>query len=348
MKNTEINISNQTIFRILGIIAGFIALVLIIFRLRTPLIWVGIAFFLAMALEPAVNRLSKHMPKKSRGLAVVIVILSTIVVLGFIAFNLLPPIIKQLNQLLKDFPKYLKDFINSNNFLSNFLREHNLTHLLADNKDRIINTISNSSGGVIGVFGSIANAIVGLVTIIVLTFFMVLEGPKWWDIFWRYQPKDKIQHRKELAHRMHRTVSGYVNGNLLTSVVAFTCTAIILLILRIPYAITLALLVGVLDLIPMIGATLAAVIVSIVGLVLGGWATAIILIIFFISYQLIENNLLQPMIFSKTIDISPLIVGIAALFGGALFGLIGALVAIPAAASLQILIKDYLERRYSH
>jgi predicted PurR-regulated permease PerM len=258
----------------------------------------------------------------------------------------MPPVIRQLNQLVKDFPNYLKSFISSNNFLSNFLREHNLTHLLSDNKEKIMSTIGNSSGGIIGVFGSIVNGIVGLVTIIVLTFFMVLEGPKWAKIFWRYQSKEKIAHRQQLAHRMHRTVSGYVNGNLLTSLVAFVCTSIMLLILRVPYALSLGLLVGVFDLIPMIGATLAAVVVSIVGLVLGGWTTAIILVIFFITYQLIENNILQPMIFSKTVDISPLVVGIAALFGGALFGLIGALVAIPAAASAQILVKDYLERRY--
>lgn len=346
MKNNEINISNRTILRILGLIVAFIGLIFVIFKLKTPLIWVMISFFLAMALEPAVNKLSKYMPKKSRGLSVVIVIITAITIVSVIGFNLLPPIIEQLNQLIKSFPQLLKDFIDSNNFLSNFMRENNLTNLLTQNKDKIINTISSSSGGIIGIFGNIANGLIGVVTIIVLTFFMVLEGPKWSKIFWRYQDQAKVEHRKKLAHRMHKTVTGYVNGNLLTSIVAFVCTTIILLILRVPYAVTLGLLVGVLDLIPMIGATLAAIIVIITGLVTGGWTTAIILTIFFILYQLIENNILQPMVFSKTIDISPLVVGVAALFGGVLFGLVGALVAIPAAASLQILVKDYLEKRY--
>ncbi|MDP4038416.1 MAG: AI-2E family transporter [bacterium] len=342
----EINIKNRTIFRVLGVIVAFAVLVFVTTKLKTQIVWVGIAFFMAMALEPAVNKLSKFMPKKSRGLAVIIVMLVTVALFSIIAFSLLPPIIGQLNQLVKNFPTYFKEFLDSNNFLSNFLREHNLTELLSSNKERIIGTATNAGGGFIGIFGSIISAIIGLITIIVLTFFMVLEGPKWAQVFWRYQPKDKLKHRRELAHRMHRTVSGYVNGNLFTSLIAAISTTTALLILRVPYAVALGLLVGILDLIPMIGTALAAVIVTTVGLVFGGWTVTIILIIFFITYQLIENNILQPIVFSKTIDISPLVVGISALFGGVLFGLIGALVAIPAAASLQILIKDYLDQRY--
>jgi predicted PurR-regulated permease PerM len=145
---------------------------------------------------------------------------------------------------------------------------------------------------------------------------------------------------------MTKTVSGYVNGNLLTSLIAGVVAAVFLAILKVPYAAALGLLVFVLDLIPMLGATLAAVLVCGFVLVYGGVNPAIVTAIFFIIYQQIENNLLQPFVFSKTVKISPLIAGVAALFGAVLAGLIGALVAIPIAASFQILAKDYLDRRY--
>jgi predicted PurR-regulated permease PerM len=115
-----------------------------------------------------------------------------------------------------------------------------------------------------------------------------------------------------------------------------------LFILRIPYAVALGVLVGLIDLIPLIGATLAAIIVILVGLVFGGLVKGLIILVFFIIYQQIENNILQPIVNSKTVKISPLITAIAALFGVVLAGFFGALVAVPVAASLQILIKNYL------
>jgi predicted PurR-regulated permease PerM len=183
---------------------------------------------------------------------------------------------------------------------------------------------------------------------LVFTFFLVLEWPKWHDIVWKYQDPKKRKRRKELYARMQKTVSGYIGGNLLTSIIAGIVAVIFFAIFKNPYAIALGFMVAIFDLIPMFGALIAAIIAVSVVLVYGGVSQAIITAIFFLVYQQIENNILQPYVFSKTVNISPLIAGVAALFGASLAGLIGALVAIPIAASLQILVKDYLDTKYGN
>ena len=329
---TNINqISNRTIFRVLAMIVAFGAVVYMVIALRQPLVWLGISFFFALALEPPVNWLSKKLPKKSRGLAV---------------FLVGPPIVKQFKELIINLPTYYREFLENNNPLSNYLQTVNLPQTLSLNSEKITNFATSTSGGVVSFFSGIFTSIFAFFTIIVFTFFIVLESPRWHEVIWRYQDPKKREHRKHLYARMQKTVSGYIGGNLLTSIIAGVVTVIFLSILGNPYAVALGFIVLILDLIPMFGALIAAVISVSVVLVYGGVTPAIVTAIFFIVYQQFENNILQPYVFSKTVDISPLVAGVAAIFGATLAGLVGALVAIPIAASLQILVKDYLDRSY--
>lgn len=339
-------ISNRTIFRILAMIVAFGVIVYMVIALRQPLIWVGISFFFALALEQPVNWLSKHLPNKSRGLAVFVVVAVTLVGIIVVVSLVGPPIIKQFKELITNLPSYYRQFLDNNNPVSNYLRTANLPQTLSVNSEKLTNFATSTSGGVINFFSGIFSSIFAFFTIVVFTFFIVLESPRWHEVFWRYQDAKKREHRKHLYARMQKTVSGYVGGNLLTSLIAGAATVIFLSILGNPYAVALGFIVAILDLIPMFGALIAAVISVAVVMVYGGVTPAIITAIFFIIYQQIENNILQPYIFSKTVDISPLVAGVAAIFGATLAGLIGALVAIPIAASLQIIAKDYLDRRY--
>ncbi len=344
MTQPDFNISNRTIFRILTMILAFGVAIFLVISLRQQLIWLMVAFFFALALEPPVNWLAQRLPKKSRGLAVLIAISATIVVLAGVVALLGPPLVKQFQQLIHGAPDSYHRLLSENNIVSNYLRTHDVGKLARENQDKILNLLS--TGGVANFFAGIFNSFFAFFAIIVFTFFMVLEWPRWHDAFWRYQDPKKREHRKKLYHRMTKTVSGYINGNLLTSLVAGIATLIFLRIIGIPFGIALGCLVAVLDLIPMLGATLAAIIVSLVVLAYAGLPLALVTVVFFIVYQQFENNLLQPMVFSKTVKISPLVAGVAALFGAVLAGLIGALIAIPAAASLEILVKDYLDRKY--
>lgn len=346
MKNDINSISNNTVVRIILILLAFVVGIYLVIMLSRPLVWLGISFFFALALEPPVNWLSKRLPKKSRGLAVFLVVLSTLLVIAYVVSVIGPPIVKQLGELAKNLPSYYKQFLSDNNFISNYLRSADIPKTLSLNGDKIANFITNTGGGVRNIFSSVFSSIFAFFSILVFTFFMVLEWPAWHEIFWRYQDPLKRKHRKALYARMQKTVSGYIGGNLLTSLIAGIAAIIFLIIFKNPYAIALGFVVAILDLIPMFGALLASIIVVSVVMVYSGVTPAIVAAIFFLVYQQLENNILQPYIFSKTVDISPLVAGIAALFGAALGGLIGALVAIPIAASLQILARDYLDRKY--
>ena len=341
----DIKIDNKTILRILALTTLFIGVVMIANMVKTQLIWLGIAFFLALALEPSVKHFSKYMPKKSRLLALLLVFTFLIAVIAFVIVSLAPPLVSETTQLVKDAPTYADNFLNSNNFIANYLNTHDLGSQISKNQGQYFQNAVNYSGTALGVLGSIFNSIFGLITILVFTFYMVLEGPKLMAAFWKYQPDDKRAHRQELAKKMHRTVTDYINGNLMTSVIAAVSTTIVLVIVGLPYTIALGILVGIFDFIPLIGATLAAIVVTILALIFGSVTKALIVLAFFLVYQQIENNVLQPLVYSKSVKISPLVVGIAGLLGAIIAGLIGALVAIPLAASLQILVRDYFETR---
>ncbi len=346
MKSNVNDISNQTIIRILFIILAFVVGIFLVVTLRQQLLWLGISFFFALALEPPVNWISKRLPKQSRGLAVFFIVAFTISAIAYLIALVGPPIVKQFKELVNNLPSYYQNFINDDNFLSNYLRTVDVPKNMVFNGQSIANFFTSTGGGVSKIFTNVFGSIFAFISIIVFTFFMVLEWPKWHTVFWRYQDPKKRKHRKKLYARMQKTVSGYIGGNLLTSLIAGIVAVIFFSIFKNPFAIALGFMVAIFDLIPMFGALIAAIIGVSVVMVYGGVSQALITAIFFFVYQQIENNILQPYIFSKTVDISPLLAGIAALFGAALAGLIGALVAIPIAASLQILVRDYLDRKY--
>ena len=173
---------------------------------------------------------------------------------------------------------------------------------------------------------------------------MLLEGPAWTERFYGLLPPESQPRWRRVGHDIYRTVGGYVTGNLLISLIAGVSAAIVLLALGVPFAVALGLLVAILDLIPLAGATIAAVIVCAVGF-LHSAVAGIVLIVWFVVYQQIENHLLQPAIYGRTVKISPLVVLLAVLIGAKLAGVIGALGAIPVAGAIQILILDLLAER---
>ena len=337
----EWTVSNRTILRILILALAFVVGVSLALTLVNQLIWIASAFFLSLALTPAVNWLARYMPRKSRGLAMAIVLVSAILVILYFIFALVPPVIDQLIKLVQGFPASWSDFIASDNFIARTVRQLNLENpqLFASDK------VSGALGNIGGWIGGAVSSIFAFVTIFSLTFFMVLEGPHWIEVYWSYQDPKRRKIRQEIANDMYDTVVGYVTGNVTTSLIAAVCSTIMLAIIGIPSALPLGILVGVIDLIPLVGATIAAIIVTIFALVYGGLSAGIISAIFFAVYQLIENNVLVPIVFAKSVKVSPLVVGIAAICGGALAGFFGALVAVPVAASLQILVKHLLENR---
>jgi predicted PurR-regulated permease PerM len=335
-------LENKTILRILVVISAFLALLWLGYLVKTPLFWIITAAFLAIALNPAVAWMSRWMPRKSRGLAAISVFLIGFAILGFVGANLVPPLISQSQGFIRSLPDYINRLQTSNSFIGQNIRHYDVINKVRVNSDQVISKLftgasNNAFRYVTGIFGSIAAAL----TISVLTVFMLIEGPGWIEKAWRLNPHTDTKRQRRLAGEMYESVTGYVIGNLLTSLIAGVCTFIFLAFLHVPYALALSLLVALLDLLPLIGATLAAIIVVAVSLSVSV-PVAIAVLIFFIVYQQLENHILQPYVYGKTIQMSPLLVLVSALIGAAAGGLIGALVAVPIGASLAILFREYV------
>jgi predicted PurR-regulated permease PerM len=313
--------------------------------LRTEIIWTLTALFLALALEPAVSRLSRYLPRKSRGLAVLTVLLVVIAVLAFILIALIPPFASQGYRLASNLPSAYTQFIANNPSIAKIISSYANTSNANEAVHQFSNQILSFGGSAVVVVQSVFGGIIALSAILVMTFFMVLEGPHWISAFWRYSPANTRAKYQDLTTRMYGTVTGYVNGRLVTGLFASLLTIAALLIIRSPFAIALGLSVGLLDLIPMIGVLVGAILVMLAVLVFKGVAAALFMAVFLVLYQQVENHVLQPIIFAKTVEVSPLVTIVAVIFGVSLAGFLGALVAIPVAASIQILVRDYLSMR---
>jgi predicted PurR-regulated permease PerM len=334
-------ISSKTILKILAITAGFIGLLYLGYLTRHELFWLITAFSLALGLNPVVVWLTRYMPKKSRSAATGVVFMVIISGLVLFAITLVPPIVSQSEKLVHDAPHITNQLLKPNSFTGSFIRRYNLVGTVKDSQSQVVNRLASASGSLIGVVQGLFSSVISATTIIVLTFFMLSEGPAWRRRFWSIVPKRHRARHQRLTADMYRTVTSYVLGKIIMSLSAAIPTTILLLLLKVPFAVSLGVIVALFDLIPLVGATLGAIIVIIVCLFIST-TSAVIMLVFFLIYQQVENHVFQPLVFGKSVSISPLLVLIAVLFGAALGNILGALIAIPVVASLQILVKDYL------
>jgi predicted PurR-regulated permease PerM len=329
-----------------GIVVASVLTLYLIYLLRRPLSWIFVAGFIAVAASGPVNYLSRHM---KRGLAIAIVYLGLILAPFALLALLVPPIVEQTNHLVDKAPDYaqdITDYVNGNETLRNVDQDYDVTQKLKEEAGKLPGKVGDVAG-VLGDIGlGIVNGIFTAVTIITLSLFMVGGGPRWRDAFLRRQPA----HRGDALRRMFEAISyatgNYVRGALLQATIAGFAAFLMLKILGVPYAAALAVIVFALDLIPLIGATLGAVIVGLVILIAGDWPIDVIIwTIFSIVYQQVENNVIQPRIQSKAVALEPFLVVVSVLFGSTLFGVMGALLAVPIAAAIQIAVREYFRFR---
>jgi predicted PurR-regulated permease PerM len=178
-----------------------------------------------------------------------------------------------------------------------------------------------------------------------LTFFMLLEGPTWVERLFALLPAQSEQRWRRVGYEIYRTVGGFVTGALLIALIAGISSSIVLSIAGVPYAIALGLLVALLDLIPLAGAAIATVVVGTIAFLSGSWVVGTIVVAYFVIYQQVENHVLYPLVYSRTVQLSPLAILIAVLIGASLAGILGALAAIPVAGAIQVVLVDYLRHR---
>ena len=334
----------RTVLVVLGIIIAAYLLLQIVQAAQGILIWIFVAIFLALALNPAVDALQRRGVRR-RGTAVSIVFLGTIVGIVAIAATVVPTIVAQVNDFVDAVPGDVVDLTEGKGRLGFLEREYQITERVREALEEGGATkVLGLSDTALAVTKGVITAVVATVTIAFLTLFMLLEGPAWMERLYGLLPEEKQPRWRAIGRDIYRTIGGYVTGNLTISLIAGIVSTLALVILGVPYAVALGLLVAILDLIPLAGATIAAILVTTVAF-LDSTTSGIIILIFFVIYQQVENQILQPVVYGRTVQLSPLAVLIAVLIGSELAGVIGALAAIPVAGAVQVILVDWLKHR---
>lgn len=337
----NVSITTKTIVKAVVIIAALFVLYKFLGYISSTLQLIAIAAFLAMALNPAVSWLTRHVPGKSRVGATAIAYVTVLAIIFGVMVLVVPPLVQQGYDVANNIPTSVQDFENQNTPMVSFIRDHGFTEEYTQLVTAVQNNLQEIGKEALNALSTVGSALLSIVTVLILTFMMLVEGPRWIRRFWEVQNKDRVAKRREVTSRMYRMVTGYVNGQLLIATIAATFAFVALMITRTIFGVqidvlSLALIVGLVGLIPMIGNTIAAVLVVIICLFVS-FPMALTMAIFFLLYQQIENATLQPYIQSKYNELTPLIVFLAALIGVSVAGFLGALVAIPVAGCLRIL-----------
>jgi predicted PurR-regulated permease PerM len=274
---------------------------------------------------------------KRVGASVVTVLITLLVLLGIVG-AIASPLITQGDDLVKNAPALIKQ-ATANPLVERLDQQFGVIDKATDLAKEAPKWLS--SGPVVGALGSVFSAVSNTIVVLVLVLFMLMEGPTAWAQFVRLLGKQKGAFVDGVAKKIITAVGGFVNGNLFISLIAGVVTLITLLVAGVPYAFALAALVAVFDLIPLVGATIATVVVAVVALSQGVVVAAVVVGILLI-YQFVEGNIIQPVVYGKAVKLSQLLILVATLVGALLGGIIGVLLAIPVAAALQIIIVEVL------
>jgi predicted PurR-regulated permease PerM len=335
----------RTVARVVIVVVTIILTLYLIYLLRRPLTWIFIAGFLAIALSGPVNFLHRWMP---RGLAIAAVYFALILIPIVIGALLIPPVVEQLNNLINNLPAYVndvQDFVNRNDRLRQLEADYNITAELQNQAAQLPGRFGDAAGILSDIGLGLVNSIFAGVSIIVLSLFMLGSGRTWLSWVARRQGEDREAWMNRLFDRIGNAVGNYVAGALAQALTAGILAYFVLLLLGVPYAGSLAVVIFVLDLVPLVGATLGAILVGIITLFNDFPTATIIWTIWSIVYQQVENSVIQPRIQAKAVQIQPFVVLTSVLFGSTLFGILGALLAIPVAAAIQIAIIEYNKLR---
>lgn len=340
-ESRQVKISPSSLVLFVIFLLGGLLLLAFGYAVREILIELLVASFLAMALQPCVRGLERRGLSRSPAVGITFVLAFAIAVA--IGFLLLPPLAVELVKFARDIPNLLANLTQGQGplgFLEDRFQvvEHAREWVAQSGRaDAITSRALQAAGGILHT-GSFALAIA------FLTFFVALSGDQWFEGFLRVLPEGSRERWRRIGKGISEGVGGYVSGNLMISVIAGCFTTVVLLATGVPHAVPLGLIVGVLDLVPLAGATIGAVLVGLVALTKGLALTAIVLAALAI-YQQIENNLLLQIVYSRTVKLSPLAIAVSVAAGAQIGGIMGALLGIPVASALKIIARELLAWR---
>ena len=323
------------------VVASAISLYLI-YLLRTPIGWLCVATFVAVSVAAPVGLLERHMP---RGAAIALVYLTLVLIPIGIGVILIPPAVTAGSDLVNDTPGYVQDLnqtVQDNDTLRGLNQDYDLVGKLEDVANNAAGSLDDVATTLADIGAGLISSLFALFTIIVMSIFLVSRGHVWVRALLRTRRPEEAEAIDKALGRMAIAVSSYVGGALAQATIAGIVAFIVLTILGVPAPLALAVIIAILDLIPLIGATIGAFLVAIVTLFNDFPTDTIIWVLFAIAYQQFENYVVQPRIQSRAVALDPFVIVVAAIFGGTLLGIVGALLAIPVAAALQIGVREFM------
>jgi predicted PurR-regulated permease PerM len=338
----------------LVVIAAAVLLSLVVLEIRTTLRWAFAAVFLALALAPAVGlveRVEVRGRSLPRWLAILLVYVIFAAVFVFLMLHVIRPIISEVEALAPKLPTYVQDFeqwAKDNEQFRELNQKFDITSKLSDAASSLPSKLGDAAREAKTVTVSLLNNLLAGITILVIAFFLLIDGDRQFQrLTGRFTPSARDRMRR-IGDRIYRVVKGYVTVNLTLAVVVGVVTWLALELLGVDLAVPLAVTVAFLDLIPLIGLTLGGVLVAVVAAFHDFPTALIIWAIFFLVYQQLQDRVIQPLMYKNAVQVHPVVAIVAILIGAELLGILGALLAIPVAASIGVLIDEAIAYQREH
>ena len=332
----------KAVVRIVALVVACALALYLAWRLRDVLRLVVISLFVALALLPVVDAIDAHarLPRAAVILALYVALAGGIVVVGAVV---VPSMVKQVQQLSDDAPRYTRDLRRNATFRKYDDRYHITANIQRQAND-LPGTLSKATGPLQDVTVKAFGVVGQLATVLAVAFVLMLNGRRYVGMGLRLTGSREQRYRK-LVIGVNQAVARYMLGNLAISVLATLATWLVLTILGVPYALSLGIVVGFMDLIPLVGATIGAIIVALATVTVDFPTATIVWVVFAIVYQRFENYLVQPLVYGRALNVNPLVTIVGVLAGASLLGILGALLAIPLAAAVQIVLRDWWANR---
>ena len=335
-------LSTRTIVRVALTLVGLAIALYGLYLIRSVLGLIFIAVFLAIALGPAVDFFARRgAPRAAAILGVFLALVFAVFLIGLIV---VPPVVDQVEALAEDAPGYIED-LRSNATLRRYDDRYDISTRLTEQAATLPSRLGDAASTLQAVTIGVFSTIVQLILVLTITFFLLLDGRRITSFALEQMTPDARARWSAVAIDVYRSVGGYVAGAFSIATVCGVVTYVTLLLLGVPFAVPLSVLMGFLALIPLVGATIGGIIVGLVTVLDDFPQDTIIWVIVAVVYQQLENNVLQPQVYKRTVDLHPLAIITAILVGASLLGVLGALVAIPIAAAIQIVVRDYWAHR---
>jgi predicted PurR-regulated permease PerM len=330
---------------VIGMVLLTLLVLFLVYETRRVLTWVVIAAFFATALHPAVSWVERRVTWMRRWLSTLLVFLVVFLVLAGLVTLFVVPLVNETSHFVDQLPAVIRDTRAGRGPLGGLVNRFHLRQYAEQHSDQIRAYLTGLGSPTLAFLRGAATTVAGIITIFVLSYLMVLQAPRLVDGFISLFDPPHAARIRRVGRECARTITGYITGNLLISVICGLLTYVVLLVLGVPFAGLIALFVAIADLIPLVGATLGALVAVLAGF-FHSLTAGIVVIVFFIVYQQLENHLLQPVILSRTVQLDPLTVLVSILIAAELAGILGALLAIPVAAMIQIIAREvWRERR---